>query len=281
MMDKAVIFGVYEFVGFYLCKELLEQGYEVKGILFNPSTDAYIEEKRLEIGRNANFTEKIIGEWEELEHEDESPSLIIISIYDLFMGYKEKLLNSEAMNKRFFQQIDNRKGNQNQIVCLLPIQLLVQSIHSDGINDLRFFLEKLKGMGKGVQYYYLPSIFGPWQPATFFFQKSMLNILKENVEQTDIREWSMDAVFIEDAINTIIKNMKSGNVGHFVLESGLTNQWKECADWLNIDPQFRYLAEREDLILDDHMVRLPVINLTPISDSLTKQREHLKNYSCF
>jgi hypothetical protein len=273
-MDKATIFGAFEFVGFYFCKEFLERGYEVTGILGDQSAENYTEEKRLEIGRNANFTEKRI---EGLENEDTSNSLIILSLYDLFMGSTEKLLNSQALNKWLFQNRDNHV----QIVCLLPIQLLNQSLQSESVNDLRTFLENIEGKGKTLQFYYLPSIFGPWQPSAFVFQKSMLNLFRENEEQNQLREWRMDAIFVEDAVKTMIEKIESDCSGQFLLESGLTNQWEECANFLNIDLKFRQLTEQWQLTLEDHIVRLPVRNRTPIFDSLTRQREHLKHLQCF
>jgi hypothetical protein len=271
-MDKAIIFGAFEFVGFYLCKEFLEKGYEVTGILLDHSAKNDVEEKRFEFGRNANFKEKTIEEWGGFEYDDTSNSLIILSLYDLFMGSKEKVLNCEVLNKPLFQN----NGNENQLICLLPVQILNQSLHSNEMNDLRPFLEKIKEIRKPIQFYYLPSIFGPWQPNEFVFQKSMLNILKENEEQRQKREWMMDAIFVEDAIKTIIDKIETGGSGKFILESGLTNHWEECANFLKINPQFRQSTEPQELILDDHIIRLTVQNVTPISDSLTMQRDHLK-----
>ena len=58
-MDKVIIVGTYEFIGFQLCLSLLEQGREVIGIHLNTnSKDPFLEEKRFEIGRNSNFTEQ-------------------------------------------------------------------------------------------------------------------------------------------------------------------------------------------------------------------------------
>lgn len=60
-MDRAVILGTFEFIGFSLCKNLLDQGCEIDGIHFDKEQDdALIHEKRLTIGRNANFNEKTI-----------------------------------------------------------------------------------------------------------------------------------------------------------------------------------------------------------------------------
>lgn len=272
-MDKAIIYGAFEFMGFYFCKGFLEKGYEVTGIHLDDSVENYIEEKKFEIGRNANFTEKSV---EGVDCGDTSNSLIILTLYDLFMGSKEKLLKSQTLNKQLFQN----KNNNNQVVCLLPIQLLNRSLESDGVNDLRVFLKNIEGRGEMMQVYYLPSIFGPWQPSTFVFQKSMLNILKENEKQSQSREWKMDAVFVEDAIKTIIEKIELGGTGQFILESGATNQWEECANFLNIDLKFRQIEVQEEVTLGDQIVRLPIRNGTAISDSLTMQKEHLKHLQC-
>jgi hypothetical protein len=270
-MDKAIIFGTYEFVGFHLCQEFLERGYEVTGIFHDYSEESFIDEKRLEIGRNANFTEKIIGEY---VVDDASPSLMIFSLYDLFIGSREKLINSEDLRKIILKTVDTR----NQIAYLLPIQLLSQSDH---MQDLKLFLEDLKGIGKNPQFYYLPSIFGPWQPVTFLFQKSMLNLLGENSNPNAIREWRMDAIFVKDAVKTLIEKMISGNEGHFLLESGIPNQWEDCADFLKIDPQFRESKGCEELELGEHIIHLPVKQGTPFADALRLQRKHLKNVTTF
>ena len=58
-MDKAIIVGVYEFIGFHLCEALLQEGIEVYGVnLPIDTSDHVVDEKRLLIGRNSNFQEK-------------------------------------------------------------------------------------------------------------------------------------------------------------------------------------------------------------------------------
>lgn len=270
-MDKAIIFGVYGFIGFHLCKEILEKGFEVTGILLDHSNDRYIEEKRLEIGRNANFTEKIIEEWESEDFKDDSQSLIIFSLYDYLIGTKEISSNCKWIWNRM-----ERNLGQRQVVILLPIQLLAETDHGKEMNEL---IENIRGIRKGLQVYYLPSIFGPWQPETFLFQKSLLNILNEEREENGINEWKMDAIFVEDAVKTLIYNIESEVEGHFLLESGVSNQWDACADLLKIDQPFRQGTRDEDFILSDQIIRLPVKTVTPISEAISKQKKHVEYLS--
>lgn len=270
-MDKAIILGAYGFVGFHLCKEILEKGFEVTGILLDHSNDRYIEEKRMEIGRNANFTEKIIEEWEGEDFEDDSHALIIFSLYDYLIGTKEISFNCKCMWYMMEQNLD-----QGQFVFLLPIQLLAETDHGKEMNEL---IKNIRGIKKGLQVYYLPSIFGPWQPETFLFQKSLLNILKEEREENGIKEWKMDAIFVEDGVKTLMASIESEAQGHFSLESGVSNQWEACADLLKIDQQFRQGTKDEDFILSEQITRLPVKTITPISEAISKQKKHVEYLS--
>ena len=55
-MDKAIIVGVYEFIGFHLCEALLQEGIEVYGVdLPIDTSDHVVNEKRILIGINSNF----------------------------------------------------------------------------------------------------------------------------------------------------------------------------------------------------------------------------------
>lgn len=56
-MKKAIVFGAYQFLGFHICGALLEEGEEIIGVSFPNIHVDDIEDKRMEIGRNANFSE--------------------------------------------------------------------------------------------------------------------------------------------------------------------------------------------------------------------------------
>lgn len=272
-MDKAVIFGAFEFVGFHLCKKLLEIGFEVSGIQFNQQIkNRNLDEKRLEIGRNSNFIEKTMEEWnQQMEEEENCNALNVFSFYDLFMGDREekdieKLLNTLSQRKK-------RAKN----VFLLPIQLLTSECQSDNFKDLRNFLNNADEFKKDSQFFFLPTIYGPWQPETFLFQKAMLKILKE---QEVTREWIGDAIFIDDAIELMIDQINTKKTGQFLLESGRQNGWNECAEFLMIDSKyFRNRSIDKDLRVDEYVIKLPVKKLTPIPYSLTVQKEHLHFFS--
>lgn len=157
-MDKAVIIGVFEGLGFLFCKRILEEGIEVEGIHLNVAeNDSEIEEKRLQIGRNANFTE-----WESRNFDfkllERKGIVVFVDLYSLFMKECEmKLLESEDLRK-ILNQFQSEAG---KMVLLLPISLLSKSgsIHSDpkwrGIIDL-----KKQKHTSSIQFFYLPPIWG-------------------------------------------------------------------------------------------------------------------------
>jgi hypothetical protein len=55
-MDKAIIFGMFDFVNFHVGKTLLNNGIEVKAVNIEEIGNIqFLEEKRFEVGRNANL----------------------------------------------------------------------------------------------------------------------------------------------------------------------------------------------------------------------------------
>lgn len=55
-MKKAIIYGAFSFVGYQLCRHMLDQEIEVIGIDFEPKEGSPEEDNLLRIGRNAYFS---------------------------------------------------------------------------------------------------------------------------------------------------------------------------------------------------------------------------------
>ncbi|MDP4085119.1 MAG: hypothetical protein Q8934_10970 [Bacillota bacterium] len=274
-MDKAVIFDAFEFVGFHFCKKLLDIGFEVSGIQFNhEKKNKYLDEMRLEVGRNANFKEKTMEEWAtQMEKEMDDPAFFIFSLYDLYMGYKEDLLNNEILKDYLLNSIRQR-NKQSLIVFLLPIQLISEENDAEGLRGCKDFLKSVDEMECDSQFFYLPSLYGPWQSDAFFFQKAMLNNLNEREES---KEWMGDTIFIRDAIELVIEQMEDKTPGKYLLESGKQNRWFECAEFLNIDETYFRKNVKNLVINDEFVLSLKVGSPTSIPDSFAEQKEHL-NY---
>src|SRR3954447_19141238 len=71
VMDKAIIFGIYDFVSFHMGRTLLNKGLEVIGVHIEENSEtSSFEEKRMEIGRNANFREISLVELDAFREND-------------------------------------------------------------------------------------------------------------------------------------------------------------------------------------------------------------------
>lgn len=273
-MDRAVIVGAFEFVGFHLCKKFLEMGFEVTGIqLDSEKGDPYLEEKKFEIGRNANFMEKTLEEWKTQTERGESQTFTVFSLYDLFMEYKDEMINNDHFIKSLLKQMDH----QGMIIFLLPIQLIIKEYESENLRAMEDFLNKnvVKNNLKNAQFYFLPSLYGPWQPETFLFQKAILNHLNDEAKES--REYMEDAIFIYDAIEELIGQINKKISGKFLLVSGKEHHFKECADFLQITNYFRKEVSTSPFNVDETIQILPIQIMTSITDSLTIQQEHMNH----
>jgi hypothetical protein len=213
---------VFEFIGFHCCKSLLEKGYSVNGIPFNMESDLFLDEKRLEVGRNANFSEQDLQGVENIiEKKEREPAIFIVSLYEWFMTFKESPVPNTKILAQVAQSLNDRQKAENQIVYLLPIQLLTNSQDLEGAVELKEFIDQTNRLGDCVQLFYLPTIFGPWQPSSFLFQRALLKQLNNVKDDMVIREWTLDAMFIDDALDPIIERIETGKKGSFLLESGI------------------------------------------------------------
>lgn len=265
-MDKAIILNVFDFVSFHVCKTLLEKGIEVDGIHVEESEkEPFSEEKRLEVGRNANFEEHSLLSWTNKEKRD---TTIIFSLYDLFMLYKDSILQKETVTKPIIYLMDRSNG----VAIILPSQMLTKSIDSQALIDLQVFLNQIVGLERNLQLLYLPTVYGPWQPETFLFQQSFLTKINRNEGFKGVREGMMDAIYIDDAIESILDIMETGKPGSYLLESGRKKHWDNCAAFLNLDENI--VKNREMSQINSKIVKVAVKKVTPISESFAKQMEH-------
>jgi len=266
-MDKAVILGIYGFLSFHACKVLLNRGFEVVGVhLDEMDHSLFIEEKRLEIGRNANFTELTLSEWEHRMDDETSDATFIFSIYDFYRMNKDCVLQ----NEKFISSVNKyMETNHTDIVLLLPIQMLN---HPVGL-----FPDQVKSWGRSSRFFYLPCIYGPWQSSDFMFQQTILSKFIEVDIIKNQREWTGDALFVDDAINTVLELLETEEPLHhfrsYILESGRKNYWTECAAYLQVDLDKADTKDSIPFEIDSQIVKVPVKKLTPVADSIKKQLE--------
>ncbi len=271
-MDKAVIFSVYDFVSFHVCKELLNKGLEVNGLLIEDEADfPFLDEKRLEVGRNANFIELSHQEWGNMFVQDTSKTALIFSIYDLYMLRKDLIFQKEEIVNPIIRFIE-RHNNELTLIFFLPIQ----AIQSNEEKEIIGLLSQAKRLAESMQIFYLPSLYGPWQPSAFLFHQALVSSICGTEIKRDDREWTEDTLFIDDVVESITDIMMTGESGSYLLESGKKNYWELCAGFLKLDKWFGRSDKQKPLNIDRQIVRIPVKKVTSITDSITRQMEILQ-----
>ncbi|CAM3771678.1 hypothetical protein [Mesobacillus thioparans] len=228
-MERAAIFGVYDFVGYSLCRNLLDLGMEVEGIYpAREKEDHYTEEKRLEIGRNANFSEISLIDWQG----EKAVDTVFVALFEAFL-YQDR---TQDYFEGLLAILESRQDKKQQTVLLLPAfmaeeKVNLKELHS-GLHDL------INNTKSSVLIIYLPTIFGPWQPEKFFFHKAMSQAERDKGEPVvDPWEWTVDCVYIDDVVEFIRKMAESGEQGQYLLASGEHDRWKVCArELLGQDP---------------------------------------------
>jgi hypothetical protein len=269
VMDKAVMIGVFDFVNFHVCKALLDKGIEVRGVdIETEKNELFLTEKKLEIGRNANFSLVTI---EDLIAEPQENEAIVLSIYDLYMQHREELLLNEMVKDQFM-------NHWEQLVILAPSQLLTQTIEPEAAAVIQEFMDEIKANNKNLQLLYLPTVYGPWQLETFMFQHSILTEKKKGSRFKGLREETNDALFVEDTVEVIIEIADKRVPGKYLLQNGENNQWNLCAAFLKIDQQIS--SGRNIEAVKEEITKCTVKNTIPISVSLTKQIEHTRRMNC-
>ncbi len=264
-MDKAVIVGVFDFVNFHVCKALLDKGIEVKGVqLVTEENEDLLVEKKLEIGRNANFYVIPKGD---IANEINQKGTLVLSVYDLYMQYREDLLLSDDFKEQFVNL-----DNWEQIVILAPSQLLTNENTTNAEIIIKNFIHEIKALNNHIQLLYLPSIFGPWQPETFMFQHSILNHMNRGKAFRGMREEINDALFVDDTVESIIEIVDKKVPGSYLLQSGSNNQWKVGAAFLGISEHVS--SSRKIKQLDNEITKFTVNSKIPLPIAITKQIEH-------
>lgn len=116
-MEKAIIIGAFEDMGFQLCKGILEEGIEVKALHLDETRHPLTDERRLEIGRNANFTES--------ELNNLTPSSLQEEGTVLFLDSTEYMMRNEGLSIEMVEKLSNLikeiPAKSGKIVWLLPL----------------------------------------------------------------------------------------------------------------------------------------------------------------
>ena len=272
-MDKVVIVGGFEYLGFSLATSFLEEGYYVDCIDIELLLEPIYEEKRFSVGRNANFQEIKIKDWVSLEQKHVEDSLIVISFYDIYLMKDHE---SMKMKKEIYDALLRLNINNNQFLFLLPIHFLVDL--GTEIEDFTALCSELKRRNNSIKQVYIPTLYGPWQPNEYLFQQALLHVFDgERNLKLNKREYLHDAIYIEDVIREIKQIIEDNSKETSVLKSELSDHWKKCAEFLMINPEV-YQVTSEQARIQPSIGSIIVKESIGLEKGLAKQKEYAKRY---
>ncbi|MBT2639196.1 hypothetical protein [Bacillus sp. ISL-39] len=224
-MERAVILGIYDFIGYSLCRYLLDLGVEIAGIHPEESKEDYFtEEKRLEIGRNANFTEIGLQDWQV----EEAEGFLFLTLFESLQARNE----TDDLMETLLSKLENRHLKSLPTVVILPAFFAEENVElREADTKMSRFISSRESTLLTI---YLPTIYGPWQPEECFFQQAISHSSIEGRKIPDISqwEWKHDCLYIEDAVKTIKEMAESGQKGQYILSSGERGRWLQCAEEL-------------------------------------------------
>jgi hypothetical protein len=221
-MERAIMVGAFGFLGYSVCRAMLDKGIEVNVISIDDESDFFIEEKRMEIGRNANLLED--EAWERTAARVEAPIPVIIPFYDYYMVEKEEVLFE---NQFIQEELFSLPPENYPITLLLPEQLEYEG--SSAIKPLVKLKEKLSNKGFLLKEVLVPTLYGPWQPEECFFQQ-ILSFSEDAVDVPTLnpRESTIDAIYVSDAASVVLGLLEEAQGGKYLIRSGETNGWYKC-----------------------------------------------------
>ncbi|WLR53852.1 hypothetical protein LC048_15205 [Mesobacillus subterraneus] len=224
-MERATILGIYDFIGYSLCRHMLDLGVEVDGIHQSGKIDDYFtEEKRLEIGRNANFSEISLKDWEA----EQSEGFLFVTLFESLQTRN----GTNDLLKALLSKLEERHLKK------LPTAVILPAYCAEENTDIREAETKISSSISNwkstLLTIYLPTIYGPWQPEECFFQQalSQSSLNGRNVPPISKWEWTHDCLYIDDAVKMIMEMAESGQQVQYILSSGEQDRWLQCAEEL-------------------------------------------------
>jgi hypothetical protein len=266
-MERATILGIYDFIGYNLCRHMLDLGVEIDGIHQTGNIDDYFtEEKRLEIGRNANFSEISLEDWEA----ERAEGFLFVTLFESLQTRN----GTNDLLEALFNKLEDRHLKKLPTVVVLPAYFAEKNMNfSESETKINRYFNNRKSTLLTI---YLPTIYGPWQPEECFFQQAISHYLNNVREIPDISkwEWTHDCLYIDDAVKTIKEMAESGQQGQYILASGEQDRWLQCAKEL-IGQNAAILRNEVAAPVIKEAVQVRAVSQNEqISKGLSRQKEH-------
>lgn len=266
-MDRAIIIGAFGFLGYSVCRAMLDEGVEVNAIPLGEEPDCFIEEKRMEIGRNANFCEeevRILNEWKV-----EAPIPVIIPFSDFYlMDIEEKLFENYFLQEELF----SFPPENFPIILLIPEQLEYDG--TSKFEPLVKLKQNLTKKGFLLKEVLVPTLYGPWQPEGCFFQQIIsLGVEAVTFPSLNPRESTSDAIYVADAAIVVRDLLEKAQTGKYVIRSGEESSWCKCLESI-----FNILSKSKELGEEKKSWETELKNMMKLRASLNQEQRLSEDY---
>jgi hypothetical protein len=266
-MEKATILGIYDFIGYSLCRHMLNLGVEIDGIHQAGNIDDYLtEEKRLEIGRNANFSEISLQDWDA----ERAEGFLFVTLFESLQTRN----GTNDLLETLLSKLEDRHLEK------LPTAVILPAYFAEENRDFREAETKINtyigNRESTLLTIYLPTIYGPWQPEECFFQQAISHSSNNGRKIPDLSkwEWTHDCLYINDAVKTIQEMAESGQQGQYILASGEQDRWLQCAEEL-IGQDVAILRNEVAAPVLKGTIQVRTVGINEqISKGLSRQKEH-------
>jgi hypothetical protein len=263
---NSVVLAAREFLGFEICKVLLEEGSSVYAVDYGDWKNGVFEEKWLEIGRNANLTYASILEAATIKEK----ATCYIPLFDYLTRVDEESIY--FMKKDLIKFIKTVQGYIESYVLIVPSQLLNNNREEHEM--IYLMLQDCLGIMKeqNWQVVYVPTLFGPWQPEGYLFQQ----IISEE-KRDQFLDDPEDAIFITDAVNALMKDIRGGAFKtHYLLKSEKEGNWLSCLEVLKGGFKADTIKSEKNF---SNVKVIKVDETLPLSEVFARQRQCI-NYFC-
>ncbi|MBM7659773.1 UDP-glucose 4-epimerase [Bacillus mesophilus] len=288
-MEEAIVVGTFSFLGYNLLTRLLEDGVVVHGIDFKDGQDSerVKEEKILAIGRNANFISLEEEEWPQILHPKEGPKVNAL-FYCLDMFNQQTLTRA---SQSLEQAIEYCKLHSCPLIFSSSVEVVDHNERQEITEDTP--INPVTGKGKmfnsleemiqskcneeACSYLILrfPTLYGPWQPDSYVYQRAILALEEGKTEQfiENKDEYKGDLLYVGDAVQALL-NAKSCSTRNELIHitSGKEGEWeKGLSHILNKTVNRR----NKNLVLTNDKAK-ELLGFTPrvsIEEGIVNQRE--------
>jgi UDP-glucose 4-epimerase len=290
-LEKAIVMGVFNFIGNHLCSKLLNNGIKIYGIdvkseQIEPDVK---DEKLMSIGRNANF--KLL---EQLDLDNEM-TFSEEKIDTLFYCLEEDEMRKEPdqISNSLEQVIELCNANKIKLVFTSSL-LIFNAIKGEVTEETKpnptsktgkryLEIEELirqKAEKEEIQYCIVrfPIVYGPWQGENYVYQKT-IRLLEygRNPSLIDEKEEPInDVLFVDDAVSALQLIGSLEELPKTIhITSGKENEWHKGMSYLlnrDVTPN-----SSQVVFLNDFAKSLLSFSpSTSIEEGLQLQRKHLK-----